>query len=117
MTPDAMRARTKLFALDMIRFVRSLPNDEVSKVLGRQLVRSATSVGANYRAACLAKSPADMTAKLKTVEEEVDESAYWLELIEESGVANSENVAPLKREAIELTRIIVASIKTLKSRK
>lgn len=75
-----LKLRTKAYALRVLELVRALPHDTSSQVLGRQLLRSATSVGANYRAARRAKSPADFLAKMKIVEEEADESVYWLEL-------------------------------------
>ena len=116
MTPDELKARTRAFALDTIRFTRTLPRDDASRVMGKQLVRCATSVGANYRAACLAKSTADMVNKLKIVEEEVDESKYWLGLLRDSQTASVERIAPLEDEADQLFRIVVASVKTLKNR-
>ncbi len=115
MTPDELRERTKRFAIEVIVFVRSLQSDDVTRVLGKQLLRSGTSVGANYRAACLAKSTADMIAKLKIVEEEVDETDYWLELIEVAGF-KSERLVHLQDESLQLKKIMVASIRTLKGR-
>jgi four helix bundle protein len=110
------RRRTKQFALQVIRLVQSMPHNEVSHVLARQLLRSGTSVGANYRAACRAKSTADMIAKLSIVEEEADETGYWLELILESGVMPQSKLADLRQEANEITAMTVSSIKTLRSR-
>lgn len=112
MTPDEMRRRTKKFAIDAIKLGREQPNDTATTVITRQLVRAATSVGANYRAACLAKSRADMANKLKIVEEESDESAYWLELLSEVGGAG--DIESLAKEANELRLIVSASIKTLR---
>src|SRR5947207_15435942 len=85
MDNDDLRPRTKAYALRVIRLVESLPRNRTADVIGKQLLRSATSVGANYRAACRAKSPADFTAKMGIVEEEADESLYWMELLIESG--------------------------------
>lgn len=116
MTPEALQKRTKLFAVDVIRLYRSLPNDEVARIIGKQIVRSGTSVGANYRSACLAKSTADMVNKLKIVEEESDETAFWLELLREADVMVSPQADRLLQEANELRKITSASIKTLKSR-
>ena len=99
MTPDELKARTRAFALDTIRFTRTLPRDDASRVMGKQLVRCTTSVGANYRAACLAKSTADMVNKLKIVEEEADEACYWLGLLRDSQTAPAEKVNPLEDEA------------------
>jgi four helix bundle protein len=87
MNADDMKRRTRRFALEAIKLVESLPKGRTTEVLGKQLVRSGTSVGANYRAACRAKSPADFISKMGTVEEEADESAYWLELLVDSGLA------------------------------
>ena len=111
--PD-LKLRTKRFALDVIQFVESLPSGETSRVLGRQLLRSGTSVGANYRAAKRAKSTADFISKMGTVEAEADESAYWLELLMDSGKVKPVQVQPLVREANELLAIAVASINTAK---
>lgn len=114
MTSDELRRRTKAFALRSIALFRSLPNDEIAKILGKQLVRCATSVGANYRAACYAKSTADMVNKLKMVEEESDEASYWIELIVESGLAQSAEFESMEKEATEIRKIMSASIKTLR---
>ena len=112
MKESDLRKRTRKFALEIIRFVESLPKDETCRVLGRQLLRSGTSVGANYRAACRAKSPADFIAKMGTVEEESDESGFWLELLIDSGKVPTSTAAGLLSEAGELTAISVASINT-----
>ncbi len=104
--------RTKKFALATIKLCESLPKDETSRVLGRQLLRSGTSVGANYRAANRAKSKADFISKMGTVLEEADESAYWIELILAAGKVNSKTSEPLHREANELIAIAVSSINT-----
>ena len=112
-----MRDRTKAFSIAIVRFVSELPNDRINSVLSRQLLRSGTSVGANYRSASYAKSPADMIAKLKLVEEEADESAYWLELIESTAVGTTPVTRDLKAEATEIFRIASASVKTLRQAK
>jgi len=104
--------RTKQFALATIKFCEALPKDETSRVLGRQLLRSGTSVGANYRAANRAKSKADFISKMGTVLEEADESAYWIELILAAGKVNSKTSEPLHCEANELVAIAVSSINT-----
>jgi four helix bundle protein len=104
--------RTKKFALATIKFCEGLPKDETSKVLSRQLLRSGTSVGANYRAAHRAKSKADFISKMGTVLEEADESAYWIELLSDAGKSNANCSAPLHREADELVAIAVSSINT-----
>ncbi len=107
-----LKQRTKRFALDVIAFVESLPPGETCRVIGRQLLRSGTSVGANYRAASRAKSNPDFISKMGTVEEEADESGYWMELLVESGKVSPEKASPLLGEANELVAITVASINT-----
>jgi four helix bundle protein len=109
-----LKQRTKLFALRVIVFVESLPKRRTAEILGRQLLRSGTSVGANYRSACRARSAADFIAKMTIVEEEIDESIYWLELLVESKTIEMEKVEALIKEANELLAITVASIKTAK---
>ena len=109
---EELKKRTKVFALDVIRFVGALPRARTADVIGRQLLRCGTSVGANYRAACLARSKADFVSKLGIVAEEADEARYWLELLVESGMCTEDRTADLMREAAELTSIVLASIKT-----
>jgi len=109
-----LKSRTKAFALDVIRYVEELPRDQTSNVLGRQLLRSGTSVGANYRAASRARSQADFIAKMGIVEEEADESAYWMELLMEAGKARCDRTSSLLQEADELVAMTVASINTAK---
>jgi len=104
--------RTKKFALAILKFCEGLPKDETSRVLGRQLLRSGTSVGANYRAAHRAKSTPDFISKLGTVVKEADESAYWIELLTDAKKMGASGAAPLHREATELVAITVASINT-----
>ena len=117
MTADEMKKRTKAFGLRVIRLVQSLPREQVGYSIGKQVLRSATSAGANYRAACRARSTADFIAKLKIVEEEVDESVYWVEMLTESGLVREELVADLHREAEELLAIIIASINTARGKR
>ena len=112
-----LRDRTKKFALRVIRLCASLPNSDVARVLGRQLLRSGTSVAANYRQASRGRSDAELLAKLGIVEQELDESLLWMELIVESGMMPSSKVTELQAECEELLRMTVASIKTLKSRR
>jgi len=107
-----LKERTKHFGLRVIRLVESLPQTRTAEVLGRQLLRAATSVGANYRSACRARSAAEFRAKLGIVEEEADESAYWIELLVDSSIVAPQLVDPLLREANELVAIVVSSIKT-----
>ena len=104
--------RTKGLALRVIRLVEALPKTVVADVIGKQILRSATSVGANYRAACRAKSPADHINKLKIVEEEADETLYWLELLVEAEVVSATSPKDLMRETDEIIAITVASIRT-----
>jgi four helix bundle protein len=112
MKSQELQHRTKAFALAVIRFVEQLPSGKTADVFGRQLLRSATSVGANYRAACRARSRADFISKMSIVEEEADESCYWLELITDSGLVLSSGTAVLSKEAGEITAMAVASIKS-----
>ena len=102
------------FGLSVIDLVEALPRKLTSDVLGRQLIRSATSVGANYRAGCRAKSTPDFIYKLELVEEEVDESAYWLELMDHRSLGKAAALKALRKEADELTAMVVASIRTAK---
>lgn len=110
-----MKYRTKDFALRIIRVVSALPKNVVADSIGRQLVRSGTSVAANYRAACRAKSRADFVAKMGTVEEEADETAFWLELLAEAELVPRPKLVALQTEADEITAIIVASIRTARA--
>jgi len=116
MNADEMKKRTKEFALRTIRLVESLPKGKATDVIGKQLLRSGTSVGANYRAACRAKSQADFISKMGTVEEEIDESVYWMELLAEAGSVVSGKLESLIKEADELQAISVSSIKTARKR-
>ena len=107
-----MKVRTKLYALRVIKAVQSLPDHRVADVLSKQLLRSGTSVGANYRSACRAKSPADFVNKLKIVEEEGDESLFWMELLVESGLTSQQKLGELMKEGDEIVSITVAALKT-----
>ena len=107
-----LRARTKAFALSTIRLVESLPRSRTVDVVGKQLLHCGTSVGSNYRSACRARSQADFVAKMGIVEEEADESLYWLELLIEAGTVEKHRVEKLMSEANELVAIAVTSIKT-----
>ena len=112
MNNENLKQRTRKFALDIIQLVEAMPNDRVSNVLGNQLLRSGTSVAANYRSATRAKSPADFIAKMGIVEEESDESFLWMDLLEASGRLQPAKAQSLIKEAGELTAISVASIRT-----
>jgi four helix bundle protein len=117
MTQTEMKRRTKRFALRVMNLVEGLPATNAGRVIGRQLLRSATSVGANYRAACRAKSTADFIAKLAIVEEEADESMYWMELLIESGLVKEILLTDLLDECNQIVAIVVSSIKTSKQRR
>jgi four helix bundle protein len=112
MNQEQLKNRTKEFALRVIRLVDALPSTIAGKNIGNQIMRSGTSVAANYRAACRARSRAEFTAKLGTVVEEAYETAFWLELIVESGILPKDKIDLLHREANELSAIFVASRKT-----
>jgi len=107
-----LRQRTRAFALRVIRLVEALPKTRTAEVIGKQLLRAGTSVGANYRAACRAKSTRDFIYKMALVEEEADESLYWMELLVEAGLVKIERLQSLMVEADELIAITVSSIKT-----
>ena len=112
-----LQGRTRAYALEVIRFVQGLPRDMPAQVMGRQLLRSGTSVGANYRAACRAKSLADFIAKMGIVEEEADECLYWLDLLGTSGLADELVVARMAGEGNAIVALTVASIRTAKARR
>ena len=107
-----LRGRTRRFAVTVVRFCRTLPRNEESRVIARQLLRSGTSVGANYRAACRPRSDADFIAKLGVVIEEADETAFWLELLVEARIVESASAKRLYEEVDQLIRIFVASRET-----
>jgi four helix bundle protein len=111
-----LKRRTQKFAVDVIKFIEELPRKHSLDVLSKQLLRSSTSIGANYRSACRGKSTADFINKIIIVEEEADESIYWLELIEQSALTNSNSISSLKKEANELTAIFTAIGKTAKEK-
>ena len=117
MSKDELRDRTKSFALRTIKLANTLPNTLAARVIRDQLLRCGTSVGANYRAAKRAKSTADFISKMGTVEEEADESMYWMELIVEAGLMKESRISELYQEADEILSMVVTSIKTAKRRK
>jgi len=117
MNEQVFKQRTKKLALRVIELVEVLPQGRTADVIARQLLRSATSVGANYRAACRGKSTADVLAKLAIVEEEADETGYWLELLIEASIVPQSQLADLLKETNEIVAMTVASIKTLRRRK
>jgi four helix bundle protein len=117
MSAGSLINSTKQFALEIIRFVGALPSTKTCNVIGSQLLRAGTSVGANYRSSCRAKSLADFTAKMKVVEEECDESVYWLELLVEAGEVRAELASGLMCEASQILSMTVASIRTARLHK
>jgi four helix bundle protein len=116
MDEQLFKTRTKTLALRVIQFVEELPHNQTAAVISRQLLCSATSIGANYRATCKGKSTADVISKLAIVEEEADESVYWLELLIEANIVPEDRVSELLKEANEILAMTVASIKTLRMR-
>jgi four helix bundle protein len=116
MDEKTFKKRTKQIALDFIELTDQLPKTRSGSVIGKQLLRSATSVGANYRAACRGKSVADVISKMSIVEEEADESLYWCDLLKESGLISEKTILPLEKEMNEILAMTVASIKTLRSK-
>ena len=116
MNSDELSQRTKLFALEIIRFYQDLPKTEEARILGKQLIRSATSIAANYRAARRARSENDYYSKICIVVEESDESLFWLELLKEAEINSTNRINELMKEAQELLKIFSVSRKTLKNR-
>ena len=111
MTTEELKQRTKSFAVRVTRLVDALPNTVKGRAIANQIMRSATSIGANYRAACRARSRAEFIAKIGVVEEEADETAFWLELIVDTDLCGQSQIEPLLREAGELVAIMAASRK------
>jgi len=106
-----LKERTKKFALKVIKVVEMLPRGRIADILGRQLLRSGTSVGANYRSACRARSTADFISKMGVVEEEADETIYWMELLNEAGLVRKDDLISLLDEANQILAITISSIK------
>ena len=117
MDATQFKARTKEYVVRIIKLVDALPSSRSANVLGNQLVRGGTSVGANYRAACRAKSRADFVSKMGNVEEEADETLYWLELLIEAGKVKPSRVVDLMREGNEILAMVCASLNTARCRK
>lgn len=117
MNENQMKKRTKEFAKDIIRLCRRLPSNREGRLIGNQIFRSGTSVAANYRAACRARSTAEFISKLSIVEEEADETHFWLELINEMDIEKGVSIASLMQENNQIIAIIVSSIKTCKRKK
>lgn len=117
MTRDEMKNRTKDYANRIVKLCSALPKDWMAQTLGKQLLRSGTSVGANYRSVCRAKSNSDFINKLRIVEEECDESLFWMELLVENGLVQSARLSALMKEADEILAIVVSSAKTARNSK
>jgi four helix bundle protein len=115
MNADELRARSRKFARRVVKLAQALPRNRVADVLGRQVLRSATSVGANYRAACNAVTRPIFLHKLSIVVEEADETAYWLELIREAGLITPEKLADLIDQADQILKIMSTSLKTART--
>jgi four helix bundle protein len=115
--PEPLRQRTKRYALRIMRLSDSLPKKRSANVIAYQVLRSGTSVGAQYREALRARSDAEMISKFESVLQELDETAYWLELLMEDKIVAARKLEPLCRETDELTAIFVAAVKTLKQRR
>ena len=113
---EKIKSRTKRIGLDVIKLIDEMPPKNAAMVLSKQILRSATAIGSNYRAACRAKSTPDFINKLKIVEEEADETIYWLELFEEAGIVEKSRVTSITNETSEILAIIVASIRTSRDR-
>jgi four helix bundle protein len=111
---ESLQNRTKRFALRIVKLYRSLPKSEEGRILGKQLLRSGTSIGANYCAACRARSRAEFVAKLGIVLEEADETAFWLDLMQEAGIFPETRLRDIVRESRELVSIFVTSVRTAK---
>lgn len=117
MTPEELKARTKRFALDILSLCDSIPRTISGRAIANQLVRAGTSVAANYRAACLARSRAEFGSKIGIVLEEADESAFWLELLSDSKMLRAAELVRLQRKALEIRNIMYASRKKVAERK
>lgn len=111
---EQLKKRAKQFALRVIQMFRAIPNSEEGRIIGRQVLRSATSVGANYRAVCRARSRREFISKMNVVVEEADETLYWFELLVEGGVMGATELGPLIQEGTELLSIFAASLRTAK---
>lgn len=116
-TRETLKQRTKVFALRVMKLVAALPDTAAGRVIGNQLLRCGTSVGANYRAACRGRSEAEFVAKLGVVIEEADESGFWMELLIEGNLVAEAKVKALLEESSELVAIFTASVRTTRSRK
>ncbi len=109
---EAFRERTRSFGLSIVKMVGELPRTQAGRIMGGQLLRSGMSVGANYRAACRARTRAEFLSKMGIVEEEADETVYWIDMLEGAGLVKGEEVADLKDEADQILAMVVSSIRT-----
>jgi four helix bundle protein len=116
MTPDELRARTKTFALRVVKLYRSLPRSADAQVMGKQLLRCGTSVAANYRASCRARSRAEFAARIGVVVEEADESGFWLEMLTDAGIVRMALLKELLQESKELAAIFTATQQSVRKR-
>jgi four helix bundle protein len=114
---NTLRDRTKSFALRIVRLFIALPRTDVARVLGRQMLRSGTSVGAHCREGYRSRSDAELISKYETALQELDETIYWLELLADQGIISAKRLQPLMNEANELIAILVTSVKTIKRRR
>lgn len=117
MTERELKIRTRKFAVEIFQLIDQLPNRKSANIIANQLGRSASSIAANYRAACRARSHAEFVARIGIVEEEADESTFWLDILPETQNATPEKITPLLRESRELTAIFTAASKTAKANK
>lgn len=117
MTAEIMKDRTKKFAKQIILLCRKLPKNREGNLIGNQIFRSGTSVASNYRAACRGRSKAEFIAKMGIVEEEADETIFWLEVIEEVEILKNDSISSLMQECNEILSIVVSSINTARRRK
>ena len=114
---EEFKARTKKFAVDVIIYCKSLPKSDEAFIIKKQLIRSSTSVAANYRAVCRARSDAEFFSKLSIVVEEADESVFWIEMLKDADISNTKETTNLLKEATEILKIVAKSRKTLKDKK
>jgi four helix bundle protein len=112
MTPDELRDRSRQFSMRVVKLYQELPKTTDAQVMGKQVLRSGTSVAANYRASCRARSRAEFVSRMAVVVEEADETCYWLQMIADSGVFPAKKLQPLQKEAQELLKIFSASRNT-----
>ena len=113
---ELIKKRTKQIGLEVIKLVDELPSKTSTWEISKQIIRCSTSIGANYRSSCRAKSAPDFINKLKIVEEEADETLCWLEIIQDSGLSSPERIKPIRKETDEIISIVVASLKTLRNK-